>query len=66
MNLPSGDHDENSTIISDDHLGVFVSGVVVGLRRHMTRAGHVTGARCMLRGAPGLCLGSGWVGASGS
>ena len=26
------------------HLGAFVSGVVVGLRRHMTRSGHVTGA----------------------
>ena len=30
----------------------------------MTRAGHVTGATYMLRGAPGLCLGLGWAGTS--
>ena len=40
MNLPSGDPEKSLAIIFDSLLGVFVSGIVRGLRRHMTRAGH--------------------------
>ena len=42
MNLPSGDR-QNFLCHNFQHLrGVFISGVVVGLRSHMTRQAHMT------------------------
>ena len=54
MNLPSGDLVEINHNFRR-HLAVFVSGVVVGLRRHMTRVGHVTRVESRQRAAPILC-----------
>ena len=66
MNLPSGDLIE---IVGHNFrrlLGVFVSGVVGGLRYHMTRSGHVIGAMSMLLGVLGPCRGLRMGGVSGS
>ena len=55
MTLPLGDLDENVSHNFRCLTGVFVSGVVLGLRRHLTQTGHVTGVECRLGGALVLC-----------